>query len=565
LRGSTRGGLRGSTRGGLRGSTRGGLRGSTRGGLRGSTPITTRGGTKKVKTVRKTILKDKPKEINKFATGTLPNTSTIGDQIEFKITIKNTAPANGKSGKMTLKVDNDKKNTELWVMLQADPSDFVEFVDKQMKKIEVPTNKKNSNPISFKIKPKKEGWCSITAQFMHDGNMVSEIISKTKINKKETPSKLITSISDVNLTQKLSVPDLKITIIEDKIPNEGYQFRILADLPIMGLQEIFESHHLTKKAEEIMIDQVQDLDEFGYKENKKGQLVRDKGISDKDIEDHATDQGKILYTALFPEKFRKIFWKNKDNIKSIQIRTKEPLIPWEIIKPWNQNNGKQDVEPFLCEKYAMSRWWDGIQQKQKTKIKKIKIVQPKDTNLDGAKLEAKWIEDYGKEKNITVNRAETSDKLKQSLKKGDFDLLHISTHGKYDEVSPLRSYIELEKNKEFRASSVVGNSAALEKSNPLIVMNACETGVKGFGLAGMDGWATTFLNADAYGFVGTLWSIGDKTAQKFTKSLYKLLDGKMNLDEAVRQSRIKAKRKGDASWLSYTLYSPSNTSIKIGN
>ena len=97
-------------------------------------------------------------------------------------------------------------------------------------------------------------------------------------------------------------------------------------------------------------------------------------------------------------------------------------------------------------------------------------------------------------------------------------------------------------------------------------MNACETGQQGTALIGTMSWAEAFLrDSDAFGFIGTLWSIGDVTVMEFTKSLYNKLNEKIPLDEAVRQARVDAKQSGDVSWLSYTLYAPTNTPIALGN
>jgi hypothetical protein len=98
---------------------------------------------------------------------------------------------------------------------------------------------------------------------------------------------------------------------------------------------------------------------------------------------------------LFSVELKRFYWKNKDRIKSFQVITKKPWIPWEIIKPWDMDTGQED--PFLCESYAFSRWTAG----KKTVIpnehlKKVLVVIPSDTDLTSSIEERNWIEQFGK-------------------------------------------------------------------------------------------------------------------------------------------------------------------------
>jgi hypothetical protein len=97
-----------------------------------------------------------------------------------------------------------------------------------------------------------------------------------------------------------------------------------------------------------------------------------------------------LYDELFPELLKDMYWERADKIKSIRVISKEPWIPWEIIKPWGKlKNGEIKEDPFLCENYAFSRWIVGKNERTKQQIKNIKVICPDDTNLDSAIKERK--------------------------------------------------------------------------------------------------------------------------------------------------------------------------------
>ena len=151
-----------------------------------------------------------------------------------------------------------------------------------------------------------------------------------------------------------------------------------------------------------------------------------------------------------------------------------------------------------------------------------------------------------------------------SLEQGGFDLLHISTHGRYEEIDPNLSNIKLQDELYLRAEDISGNATGFGLSNPLIILNACQTGSQGFYLTGIGGWAQQFLDAGASSFIGSLWSISDQTALRFSQELYsRILNGAV-LGEAVREARIACRQRGDPSWLAYTLYGRPNHSIKLG-
>ena len=82
----------------------------------------------------------------------------------------------------------------------------------------------------------------------------------------------------------------------------------------------------------------------------------------------------------------------------------------------------------------------------KPKIKSIKVVQPTDTNLEGAKIEANFLEDFWK---TQLNNEENFSKdssledVNNSLEEGNFDIMHFTTHGMYNNELSTQSKIIL--------------------------------------------------------------------------------------------------------------------------
>jgi hypothetical protein len=63
--------------------------------------------------------------------------------------------------------------------------------------------------------------------------------------------------------------------------------------------------------------------------------------------------GNDLWETVIPKELKDEYWHFSSRVRSLLITSDEPWIPWEIIKPYNDNH---DDEPFWCQKFAVSRW-----------------------------------------------------------------------------------------------------------------------------------------------------------------------------------------------------------------
>ena len=92
------------------------------------------------------------------------------------------------------------------------------------------------------------------------------------------------------------------------------------------------------------------------------------------------------------------------------------------------------------------------------------------------------------------------------------------------------------------------------KTQPIVLLNACQIGRTGYALTGISGFAQAFLKGGAGAFIGSLWAVGDRPARVFSEALYSALLEGSDLAEASRKAREKAKAAGDATWLAYVVY-----------
>jgi hypothetical protein len=258
------------------------------------------------------------------------------------------------------------------------------------------------------------------------------------------------------------------------------------------------------------------------------------------------------------------FYQNSLPIGKIAISSlvKRKKTAREIIKPWREE--PRGEHEYLSEKYNFSRWLDVGLAHEKLDIEKILLIIPSDSNLPSLPEERNWILRFSKEYGIDVSLASKHDEVISALKLGGFDMIHISSHGRFDNRNSLFSTIDLEGCMPLRPSHLSGEASRFGESNPIVILNACQTGNQGFSLTGVQGWAEQFLTLGASVFIGTLWSVSDGSAFNFVKELYRQMTSN-TIGESVRLARGACKKKGDPSWLAYGLYGHPNFKINFSS
>ena len=514
----------------------------------------------------KRVPKSRNKNLKKFATAKLRDKLQVGKEESFVVQLKGAESSSPLTFEVPIEIDPNQlepnaTQAELDVEALCDPPYIADIVGKRKQLMVVPLGEGDSNSVSFKIIPKEKGFCKVTARiYYRKTNLEVGTIQLTRSVGTERGSKEPTSASNVNMTRKRISPDVVMKIIrldenQDQHDRQNdNKFEYIIEIRAFEKLGIFDKPFTKIKLEhpvEYFKKIFQQIEAFNPQDYS---ILRAK----REIE----SIGKKLWEDLIPDDFKEYYWTTmrEAEIKSIHILSSEPWIPWEVIKPYNDD----DEDEFLCEKFAITRWISSCETPQKPYIRTIKLVRPQDSNLPSD--ETKWIENEFKN---ACSRVSSFEQLDNSLRDEDFDLLHFSTHGKFEEnKDPADSYVELENKEPFKAGYIDGQSCpSIRRNHPLVILNACETGKTGFSLTGLGGWAERFIKSEAFGFIGTLWSISDTMAYNFTKSLYQNLKKAIPLNEAVRKARIdvkeNAKEKGDPSWLAYCLYAPPNDAIQI--
>ena len=280
-------------------------------------------------------------------------------------------------------------------------------------------------------------------------------------------------------------------------------------------------------------------------------------------------RGVEIFDKLIPLKLRRVLWDARDKLKTIQVISDEPFIPWELAYLKEPGKKAKRDSCFLAE-IGMVRWLAEAEQFPPLKLRlrdgKASYVIPSyppasGYQLQGAQEERKMLERVLSANSITA----TSMKVQTAIEKpGHFDILHFACHGLANPSSIWDAGLMMKgkmKNASYQQDNLISSQVEafadmkeVGAPGPLVFLNACQVGRQGYSLTGTGGFARAFVNSGAGVFISTHWSVGDTPAFNFSETLYKkLLEGK-NIMTAVAQARKSAKNKEELTWLSYVVY-----------
>ena len=290
--------------------------------------------------------------------------------------------------------------------------------------------------------------------------------------------------------------------------------------------------------------------------------------------------GGQMFDQLIPPEMQQLLWGNRHRIKSVQVISREPFIPWELVYIKDPHQRKALTgSKFLGELGAL-RWLQKSFPPSKLRIRKSHAYYllgdaGPDYELPNAAKEAALLNRLFEAKAIGAN---VSDLQKLLQKQGSFDLLHICCHGVAagEQFAQAQLFIKGEfVDAEFQGETLkaitVEQTAQLapldSQYRPIVVLNACESARANRSFTNLGGFAHAFVGAGAGAFVGSHWSIGDTPALAFIQAMYEAITqggkGKMTLSEAVTKAREVARGKDDATWLAYVVYGHPRASVSV--
>jgi len=409
------------------------------------------------------------------------------------------------------------------------------------------TSEENALPLQFKLKATKLGTGKLLILAFQQGRPLGSITIAPTIMPADQPVDRERSVREQRVPEvSFNQPDLSLLILEQH--NGGkptFTIRIWAVDPALQLNfKQYGPVQLQMNPLEYFQDFFKDI------ENMKIDTAPDRAA----VEQRLGAKGTNLFESLFPTDLRVLFWSLRNRIRTVQVQSEEPWIPWELCKLSGKENGRIVEGKFFCEAFSITRWLLEIPQQPKLKLTNMALVVPRDSGLPWASREREYVLSLGNGgRRVEPIQAEYLS-VRKTLAAGTHDGWHFTGHGGFRDPDPNRSKILLEEQGELIPEDLSGVLRNLGSAKPLVFLNACQVGRSAMSLTDIGGWAAQFLRAGAAAFVGAYWSVYDQPAYNFCKAFYRHLLSGVPIGKAVQKARQDIKPLGDPTWLAYTIY-----------
>jgi CHAT domain-containing protein len=245
------------------------------------------------------------------------------------------------------------------------------------------------------------------------------------------------------------------------------------------------------------------------------------------------------------------------------------MLPWELMVPDRQEDD-EDLY-FLGTRFAVARWHlnraDQLRRPpQWLPLIDLVVIAPKYSGNRGLPMQKAEVDALSRFPGYRSLHASFKDfrGLLEALPNG---MVHFTGHG-IRQITPQKIFedtIQLE-DANVNVTTLRGITRNRKKNHPVFFFNACDVGQTQVVVNFVDGWALALLEAGASGFIGGLWSLGDRAASDFSISFYqelaqRLKKGPTYIADVLRRTRAAFLENGDPTFLAYVYYGDVNLKI----
>jgi hypothetical protein len=374
-------------------------------------------------------------------------------------------------------------------------------------------------------------------------------------------------------------PPLDELRIIETVNGSAVSYTFMLDLPSLKpkVRAQFRSEPLAGPRDAYVVGLMNEIGDSWIRSQEDGAQPHE---AVQQFEDDIRAIGSKMFSQLLPYQMQELLWENRDRIKSVQVFSQEPFIPWELICLKDPKKGVVEEDNKFLGELGLLRWlYDGFPPSRlRIRRKRVRYLigdfeEP--LKLPQAQAEAAMLEGIFEAQAISARLKD----LKAVLKaKNQFDLLHVCCHGEAagEQASQAQVFVNGQllddkiDGEALRATTVEETIRLAEdgdEERPIVVLNACESARPNREFNGMGGFAHAFVKARAGAFIGTHWSVGDTPAFTFVEALYKAFAKKrskpITLSEAVIEAREAARGEDDATWLAYVVYGHPHAQVSV--
>jgi hypothetical protein len=289
--------------------------------------------------------------------------------------------------------------------------------------------------------------------------------------------------------------------------------------------------------------------------------------------------GHKLYAELFSAEMRAAYRRFRLKVKTIQIYSDEPWIPWELVKPYDASDPEAIIDDeFFCLKFQLTRWLTGGLEGPATRISLERLA----TVDAGSASSWKPVERTAQECELVSTLAEQCTRFSESsppyaslsallslFQEARVDLLHCVGPGEFNTNEPDTSRIlfNIKENDALRPSHLSGPfRTSIRRHRPLVFLHSEEAGRLGWSLSELGGWPARWVKDCCCGaFVAPLTEVDRDLAIVFVEAFYGALKNGETFGVATQTARQKvwAKAPANPAWCTYVIYAHPNGRLEL--
>lgn len=304
-------------------------------------------------------------------------------------------------------------------------------------------------------------------------------------------------------------------------------------------------------------------------------------LPEEEVDRYTRSIGQNLWRDLVPVEFQDYYGEHREQWHadgvSLLVYSDEPHIPWELMWPYDTQGGTwQDEDPW-CMTMKLTRWLrrdrrgnGNLGPVLSLNLQALACIAPQEgeTDLDEVDDEQEFLKELMADHHLQDLSPDDLSRrvVRHLLEAGDYNWIHVASHGKFYSTSPDKdSRIELPNGERVTPQDIVGLEIErhIRQERPGFIFNVCHGGRQGYSPAGLAGWANRLLSNGSGLFISPMWPAGDTCALIFSKVFYKELFEGHTVADAVQAGRAAARTSGDLTWIAYSVYAHPNARLVL--
>ena len=425
--------------------------------------------------------------------------------------------------------------------------------------------------ITFELQPRTAGAAHLMVQFLQEGTPLGSIMARIEIEEQVTTTVTNRFVRADHLAvgERSESPDLTLFVHYDTMQAQP---RLLFNLYRDG--QLSESwppavlHVDTRSYHAEIYQRLSDLtDVFD--------IQRDSPDTMEAVDRQLRSLGQSLWNDLIPDGLQQLYALERAEWhgRSLLVVTDEPHIPWELMWPYGYQGESWEDELPWCMSMRMTRWLhqDGEGSglhgpPSQLEINRFAFAGPSDMSLAAIETEGQQLRTLMQTAGVRDAGPDLGSlaRIQALLENGDYDWLHLASHGEFSSERPdSGSAILLEGGEALAPDALIGPQVQghIFRQRPSFMLNACHAGRQGWALTQLGGWVNRLVGSGAGLFVGPLWTVTDSSAQLFAVRFYERLLAGDRVGEALHAARGQIRELGDPTWLAYSAYAHPNARL----